>query len=209
MESLIFSYPLLDLKGSLYSQPVISLADPRLRDRALLRSHVEAVRATSISGVAWGGYLEKRFVYADSPNFMEDGSPRDIHLGIDIFADAGEEIFAPMDGTVHSFQDNFGESNYGPTVILKHNGPKGSFHTLYGHLSRESLEGLRVGMPISGGARLGTLGAAEVNGNWPPHLHFQVILDMGYWQGDYPGACTDADLAEYMANCPDPMDFIE
>lgn len=199
----------MNLPSRLSALPVISLTDPSLHDRSRLRDHVDFVRGNAPSGIVWGGYLEKRQIYASSSNFMEKGLPRNIHLGVDVFADAGSEVCAPMSGTVHSFADNFGESNYGPTIILAHEGPTGKFHTLYGHLSRESLEGMEKGKEITGGGIVGTLGAAEVNGNWPPHLHFQIVVDMGRWEADYPGACTDADLEWYMGNCPDPMDFMD
>ena len=42
------------------------------------------------------------------------------------------------------------------------------------------------------------------NGNWPPHLHFQIIEDMELKEGDYPGVCTSANREKYLANCPNP-----
>jgi hypothetical protein len=44
-----------------------------------------------------------------------------------------------------------------------------------------------------------------VNGNWPPHLHFQLIRDMQGKRGDYPGVVRADELAFYRDNCPDPM----
>ena len=43
------------------------------------------------------------------------------------------------------------------------------------------------------------------NGNWPPHLHFQLILGIESYHGDYPGVCNDGDLDFYKNNCPNPM----
>jgi len=42
------------------------------------------------------------------------------------------------------------------------------------------------------------------NGNWPPHLHFQIIIDIGNWQGDYPGVCKFSERERWLQNCPDP-----
>ena len=42
------------------------------------------------------------------------------------------------------------------------------------------------------------------NGHWPPHLHFQIILDMQLKEGDYPGVCKYSEREKYLANCPDP-----
>ena len=79
-----------------------------------------------------------------------------------------------------------------------------SFHTLYGHLSRASLENLSVGKSIKAGEKFAELGSAEVNGDWPPHLHFQIVADMQGKEGDYPGVAAKADLDFYKQNCPNP-----
>ncbi len=41
------------------------------------------------------------------------------------------------------------------------------------------------------------------NGQWPPHLHFQIIKDMQGMKGDYPGVCAFSEREMYLANCPD------
>ncbi len=51
---------------------------------------------------------------------------------------------------------------------------------------------------------LARFGGPEENGHWPPHLHLQVVLDMGGWKGDYPGVCSDSELDFFLGNCPDP-----
>jgi murein DD-endopeptidase MepM/ murein hydrolase activator NlpD len=79
-----------------------------------------------------------------------------------------------------------------------------SFHTLYGHLSRESLERKSIGQKVKKGETIAWLGAPEVNGDYAPHLHFQIIKDMQGMKGDYPGVCSKNKLAFYMDNCPDP-----
>jgi murein DD-endopeptidase MepM/ murein hydrolase activator NlpD len=67
-----------------------------------------------------GGYMEHRTIYARSEHFDTDGEPRRLHLGVDIWGDAGTRIYAPLDGTIHSFQDNDNFGDYGPTIILQH-----------------------------------------------------------------------------------------
>jgi peptidoglycan LD-endopeptidase LytH len=76
--------------------------------------------------------------------------------------------------------------------------------TLYGHLSRESLKGLETGKPIAAGEQIATLGAPEVNGGWATHLHFQVMLDLGGYAGDYPGVCKASEREAWLRACPDP-----
>lgn len=159
------------------------------------------------AGYGIGGYLENREVYSRSALF--DGTAEDrmhartFHLGVDIWGDTGTPVFAPYGGTVHSFafNDHFGD--YGATIILQHQIDGIAFHTLYGHLS---LEDLRLGESqfINIGERIGHFGPPQENGHWPPHLHFQVIVDMQLKQGDYPGVCSAAALDFYRHNCPDP-----
>ena len=54
------------------------------------------------------------------------------------------------------------------------------------------------------GTTLATLGDATVNGNYAPHLHFQIIDTISTNFGDYPGVCSASDLDFYLENCPDP-----
>ncbi|MEM0997595.1 MAG: peptidoglycan DD-metalloendopeptidase family protein [Bacteroidota bacterium] len=177
---------------------------PQLADRAELWRFIGKQYLQHRSPILWGGYLEKRASYAQSAHFGKGEQARDQHLGIDFWAAEGTEVFAPIAGKVHSFADNSGFSNYGPTIILKHEFEGLRFHTLYGHLSRASLEGLEAGLPLQLGQRIAALGNDQENGGWPPHLHFQIVFDLQTWVGDYPGVCREADLPYYMGNCPDP-----
>ena len=153
-----------------------------------------------------GGYLEHRIIYEAHENFATASADfRNIHLGVDFWAQAGTSVFAPLAGEVHSFQVNPGSGNYGPTIILFH--PSQGIYSLYGHLASSDLAGLSVGMPITEGQVLCHLGEPHENGGWPPHLHFQLIRDMQGYSGDYPGVCSQRDLAYFASNCPDPLSF--
>ena len=155
-----------------------------------------------------GGYDEDRAIYAGEA-FTAADEPRTIHLGLDIAAPAVTEVFAPLFGRVHSFQDNAAAFDYGPTIILEHTvAPDLTFHTLYGHLSRESLADLRVGRAFAAGEQGATLGTAEGNGNWPPHLHFQIILDIGDCRGDFPGVFRRSQRDVWRRICPDPRPLL-
>lgn len=157
----------------------------------------------------FGGYFEKRVIYQRSQVFGIGAEKfRNIHLGIDIWAKAGSPVFAPIEGRVHSFQDNAGFGNYGPTIILEHQVGEATFFTLYGHLAISDLDGLKSGQSIGAGQEFCHLGPFPENGDWPPHLHFQLILDLlGNW-GDFPGVCADEDEARFRSICPDPSFFI-
>jgi len=157
--------------------------------------------------VGWGGYREERGLYSRSELFEEE-EPRTIHLGIDIWTVAGTPVYAPLDATVHSFANRDVHGDYGPVIILKHEVNGTEFHTLYGHLSTESLDGLNVGQSIKQGEQFASLGKYEENFHWPPHLHFQVIIDMQGMEGDYPGVCRKSESEYFFANCPDPYVFV-
>ena len=157
--------------------------------------------------VAYGGYLETRGIYQRSTYFNEKINAldeRNIHLGVDIWADSETDVLAALDGEIHSFNNNLNHGDYGPTIILKHRIDNFTFYTLYGHLSLASLSGLKVGMKFKKGERIAGLGTAEVNGDYPPHLHFQLILDIEKYIGDYPGVSSLNTLEFYQNNCPDP-----
>ena len=113
-------------------------------------------------------------------------------------------IHAALDGSVHSFQNNTALGDYGPTIILSHEIGGIKFHTLYGHLSEASLIGKKVGDIIKKGEQIATLGLPPINGDYAPHLHFQIIIDMEEKTGDYPGVCSEKMLSFYKSNCPDP-----
>ncbi len=163
------------------------------------------------ASAAIGGYNEARPVY-ESAAFRERGNDRDeartVHLGLDIFMPAGTVVRAPLDGVVHSFANNAAPFDYGPCIVLEHRveDDRGGllFHTLYGHLSLAALDGLRAGMPVRKGERLATLGDFPVNGNWPPHLHLQIVLDMFDRSGDFIGSCLPSERALWLSLCPDP-----
>jgi peptidoglycan LD-endopeptidase LytH len=151
-----------------------------------------------------GKYAENRTIYRRSKVFEGDDGPRTYHLGIDIWAEAGTPIFAPMDSIIHSFKNNSSYGDYGPTIILVHeiNGLK--FFTLYGHLSLESLENIFKKKEIKKGEIIGTLGDPFINVQWPPHLHFQIIKDLMNNEGDFPGVASEAKKEFYLKNSPNP-----
>ena len=158
-------------------------------------------RAGAIAAV--GGYLERRAVYADTPNFAGEAE-RDVHIGVDVFMPAGTPLMAPLAGEVYCFANRQVAGDYGPVIVLRHELDGMVFHSLYGHLSEHCLDGLSRGMAVAAGARIAEIGARPRNGDWPPHLHFQLIRDLQGLDDDYPGVARAADLAFYRVNCPDP-----
>ncbi|TXE12056.1 peptidoglycan DD-metalloendopeptidase family protein [Seonamhaeicola algicola] len=169
-----------------------------------LGNFINQIKAENNALVAFGGYKEVRGIYRRSNHFSNPEQERNIHLGVDLWIDANTPIFAPLDGRVHSFKNNINFGDYGPTIILEHTVNNIVFHTLYGHLSLQSIQQLKVGKTFVKGEPIATLGDETVNGNYPPHLHFQIIKDLQGCLGDYPGVCSKKDLNFYSENCPDP-----
>ena len=195
----IEQYVSLDLSATNPAIQGLEISDP-----GVCQAYIEEVLQESEGSVAYGGYLEKRKLY-DSPRFVQRASyMRDVHLGVDFWAPAGTTVHAPVAGKLHSFANNTDPGNYGPTLILEHPMANGVLYTLYGHLAVESLQGKSAGMSFQAGDILATLGEVAVNGGYAPHLHFQLILDLQGFSGDYPGVCADHEVDFFKNNCPDP-----
>jgi len=155
-----------------------------------------------------GRYDEARSIYvSDAYRQTRDQMPemRTIHMGMDLNMDAGSAVYAFFDGDIHSFQDNAEPYDYGPTIIIEHTIHDNlTFYTLYGHLSRESLHNLEVGMPVHAGKKIAEIGDSGVNGGWPPHLHFQIIMDMLGHKGNFNGVAPPSQRNVWKAISPDP-----
>ena len=154
-----------------------------------------------------GGYDEHRTVYSISKVFDADKpgeEPRRLHLGIDIWGRPLTKVMAPLEGTVHGFAFNNQFGDYGSTIILTHTLEGQTFYSLYGHLSLNSIKNIQEGDKVEKGNVFAEFGIPTENGHWPPHLHFQLILDIGNWKGDYPGVCRFSEKNIWLANSPDP-----
>ncbi|NDK55896.1 peptidoglycan DD-metalloendopeptidase family protein [Pontibacter fetidus] len=175
-----------------------------LVDTATFNEAVNQMLAQQKAIVGVGGYFEDRFIYRRSEHFDVAAESRNLHLGIDIWMEAETPVYTPLDAIVHSFQDNNNFGDYGPTIILQHELEGVTFYTLYGHLSRKSLEGLEVGKAFKKGDRIAWLGNYPENGDWPPHLHFQIMASMEGRSGDFPGVAAASDRAHFEQICPNP-----
>lgn len=175
-----------------------------VNDTQLFSEYIESQIAHHSAKYGVGGYMEERTVYARSNHFnTQEGEPRRLHLGVDIWGVAKTPIYAFTDAKVHSFafNDNFGD--YGATIILEHSLEGITFFSLYGHLSLKSLEGLNPGKIIKKGTAFCEFGIPIENGHWPPHLHFQLMTNMEDKEGDYPGVAKISEKELWMQKIPD------
>jgi len=154
------------------------------------------------------GYLEARPIYSTDAYKKEgnDGPEyRAIHLGVDFWIPELTPLHSVLDGEVVAVHDNNQDKDYGPTVILKHTLPSGEyFYSLYGHLSKSSLSILHVGDLIKANDLIGYIGDSSENGNWAPHLHFQLMLNMLGNTCDFPGVSFPSEVPVWKSICPDP-----
>ncbi|MEB8387774.1 aminotransferase class III-fold pyridoxal phosphate-dependent enzyme [Rhodobacteraceae bacterium KMM 6894] len=154
-----------------------------------------------------GHYGDPRLIYTE--DFFRLGpwkasDRRTVHMGVDIFAPAGTPVHAPMAGTVAFAGYRPSNLDYGGLIMLRHGTPEGAFFTLYGHMSRSSVETLSIGQQISKGQQIAVFGDLHENGAWAPHLHFQMALGIDGMKEDWPGAVSPDDLAFWTAICPNP-----
>lgn len=188
----------------------LSNKNETLRERNIdnavdFEKYIESYLKKNNAKVAYGGYNEIRNLYKRSEIFNDSKTEeRNIHIGLDLWIKAGTPVLAAVDGFIHSFNYNTGVGDYGPTIILEHKIEDQKFYTLYGHLSLESISDIKIGDIYEKGQQIATLGDASVNGDYAPHLHFQIIKEISDTFGDYPGVCSKNNLNHYLKNCPDP-----
>ena len=182
-------------------------SDPdELADTEAFTAKIFSLMKDAGARVGIGRYNEARLLYTSDVFKSNEGERRTIHIGMDLFMKAGSPVFAPLDGTIHSFANNAAPLDYGPAIIVQHEVDEGrvKFFTLYGHLSEDSLENLQPGKTVKRGDRIASIGAPPTNGGWPPHLHFQIICDMLGMQGDFPGVAPASQRDVWLSICPDP-----
>ncbi|MDZ4795917.1 MAG: peptidoglycan DD-metalloendopeptidase family protein [Bacteroidota bacterium] len=183
-----------------------------LTDTKNFSTWVNAKLAEAGARYGIGGYSEHRTVYSISKVFdggQPGDEPRRLHLGTDIWGKPHTAVMAPCNALVHSFAFNNRFGDYGATIILSHILEGTSFYTLYGHLSLSSLKNLQEGDRIEKGDVFAEMGIPAENGSWPPHLHFQLIENIGDWKGDFPGVCKFSEKETWLANSPDPDTILQ
>ena len=193
-------YVALDLSATHTDQLNLDLTNALVFEE-FIENHLSKNKAK----VAFGGYLETRNLYRRSTVFKNEiTDERNIHIGLDLWIKAGTTVLAALDGKIHSFQNNTALGDYGPTIILEHTIENSTFYTLYGHLDLNSLIGKEVGQIVKKSEVIAKLGDSPINGDYAPHLHFQIIKDLQEKKGDYPGVCSQKELEFYSKNCPNP-----
>jgi len=172
---------------------------------------VDQVMVAAGTEFAFGRWGEPRELYS-SELFDNDAGervePRVVHMGIDVFCKAGTPVYAPLDGRIHIKANNKAELDYGPMLVLEHETTNDEvFYSLYGHLSLAGVSHVDEGQTVSAGERIATVGSPPENGNWPPHLHFQLILDLLDLGADFPGVSLHSEQDKWLELSPFPAMF--
>ena len=202
----IFKFDLLDVNKSilkLNSKSPLLKGNPNNRE---ISKRFNKIYNNDNSNIGIGLYKEKRKVYKGTSFISElnRNETRNIHLGVDIFIDQGTDLYAPIDGKVVILKNNSFKYDYGPTLVLEHQHKKYKFYTLYGHLSKIILKKLKIGKKIKKGGWIGKIGKTNENGNWLPHLHFQIILDLLGCNENFPGVGEEFLIDVWSKISPDP-----
>ncbi len=212
------------LPHDLRTEPVVVLdlsvgsrmlgADPANLETPRLSETISRAMKDAGAAVGVGRYDEARAIYttgafaaggnaAAERNQVAEG--RTVHLGIDLSVPPGSAVRTPFDGTVHTVAENAAPKDYGPLVILRHEIPSGEeFFTLYGHLDPDSVASLKPGKELRAGEPFAAVGAPPRNGDWWPHVHVQIILDLFGLDKDFPGVAAAGRRSLWTGLSPDP-----
>jgi len=176
-------------------------------DPELSQFHLERIQKEVPDKILAGGYLEPRALYS-SEAFDRMGKhgkeSRTIHLGVDFWIPVGTPVHALFDGEVIAAVHDKGDKLYGGLIILKHSEGNLVFYTLYGHQSLDLVFRWKSGDRIRQGEEISSIANFPENGNWAPHLHFQLMLSLLDYQKDFPGVAYPDELEVWKDLCPDP-----
>lgn len=176
-------------------------------DLDVFQFKINKLQSENPNKIIAGGYLEPRVLYTSSAydkigNYGKES--RTIHLGTDFWLSENTAVHALFDGEVVTAVDDAGDKKYGGLVILKHNINDFEFFTLYGHNTVESATKHTIGNIIKKGEKIAELGNHLENGNWTPHLHFQMMLSLLDYKNDFPGVAYVNQINVWKGICPDP-----
>lgn len=136
------------------------------RERKIIDGALNNFRDVPVAGIELAAPVDgPRSSSFGKRRFFND-QPRAPHKGMDISANQGVPIRAPLDGVVTATGDYFFNGN---TVLIDHGQ---GYVTMYCHLSETAIE---EGEEVVAGETIGAVGATgRVTG---PHLHFGTYLN--------------------------------
>lgn len=173
----------------------------------LFQFKIDQLQKEVPSNILAGGYLEPRNLYTSTEydTLGNNGKQsRTIHIGVDFWLPQNTPVHALLDGEVVIAENDFGDKEYGGLIVLKHQQKEWCFYTLYGHNTPESVLKHSLGDVIKKGEQIADLANYPDNGNWAPHLHFQVMLSLLDYKTDFPGVAYFNQIEVWKSLCPNP-----
>lgn len=181
--------------------------EQNFNDLDFFQFKIEQLQKKVPNKIIAGGYLEPRPLYT-STAYDKIGNngreSRSIHLGVDFWLPTQTPVHALFDSEVVMAVNDIGDKEYGGLIVLKHQVKGLKFYTLYGHLTVASALKNKVGDSIKKGNIIANIGSYPENGNWAPHLHFQVMLSLFDYNMDYPGVAYFNQIGVWKSICPNP-----
>lgn len=173
----------------------------------LFQFKIEQLQKEVPNKIISGGYLEPRSLYTSTEydtlgNYGKQS--RTIHLGVDFWLPENTAIHALLDSEIVMLENNNNDKEYGGLIVLKHQQKEFCFYTLYGHNTAKSVLKHKVGNFIKKGEQVAILANYPENGNWAPHLHFQVMLSLLDYKNDFPGVGYFHEIEVWKSICPNP-----
>ena len=173
----------------------------------LFQFKIEQLQKEVPNKILAGGYLEPRNLYTSTEydtlgNYGKQS--RTIHIGVDFWLPENTPVHALLDGEVVIAENDIGDKEYGGLIVLKHLQKDWCFYTLYGHNTPESVLKHKLGDVLKKGEQIADLANYPDNGNWAPHLHFQVMLSLLDYKTDFPGVAYFNQIEVWKSLCPDP-----
>ncbi|MBW7956046.1 peptidoglycan DD-metalloendopeptidase family protein [Patescibacteria group bacterium] len=151
-----------------------------------------------------GRYGEDRIAMLKGSKIAQEG--RSIHLGLDIFTQDLEPLYAPCDGEVVDVGRQKGSFTFGYYLIFKPSNPLIKEYIFLGHLSRK----LPPLGKVTAGDQIATLGdyVEGENGGWSRHVHVQLLTHLPEPGTQPRGYSTKQDMDRYLTEFPDPTPII-
>jgi murein DD-endopeptidase MepM/ murein hydrolase activator NlpD len=109
---------------------------------------------------------------ADIPVFSMTMEDYRLHMGIDVAASAGANVYAVADGTVESVEFH---PMMGQTVVIVH---ADGYKSVYQNMQTSVPSGIKAGVTVKAGDKIGSVGdTALIEISEEPHLHFELYKD--------------------------------
>ena len=200
--------------------PIVNI--PKNGPKATIRDFTKGNSENEASGDALydiGKYNERRRNMYETDLFQDTKNAvggyqgkREIHMGVDIGGPVNTKIYAFCDCEILHFGYNEPKGDYGYVIITSQTirdyssidpNAKATFYSLYGHLSKKSIEKCCIGQKVKKGEIIGYMGDRDENGDWASHVHFQLSINKPETH-DLPGVVSDLDHSKACMDFPDP-----